>query len=144
MQRFLFLIFGFFLLTTAASADARSNMAGIVKSLEGVGFEWEPWGNDVCSRDDLCSILAGHIQVQAIARTVDVLPSSREPLDVYLLACSAVLAGLTGRDIESAMRSVSQVLVEASGGRAQQEFGAYRLVMKAPAANDVECSFYTP
>lgn len=144
MKRFWVAVFGFLALTAAVSADARSNMTIVVAGLESVGFEWEPWGNEMCARDDLCTILAGKIQIQAIGRNVDLMPTSQEPTDVYLLACSAVLAALTGRGIESAMKSVAAGFEQATGGQSRQDFGAFRLTMKAPAGSHLECGFLTP
>lgn len=144
MKRFLLVAVGLLALTATAGADARSNMSAIVDSLEAVGFEWEPWGNDVCARDDLCAILAGHIEIQAIGQSVDVFPTTQEPTDVYLLACSAVLSALTGHEMDAAMSSVALGMVQAASGRAVQDFGGYRFTISGQPGDDLECGFTTP
>lgn len=145
MLRILTVMVAILAATGTAQADARTSMTSIVESIEAIGFEWEPWGNDLCARDDLCAIMAGDIQIQAIGSSVDVMPSSQEPMDVYLLACTATLAGLTGRSTDSAMKSVGTGFADAArNGQYRVEFGAYTMIMRANSRGDLECSFRTP
>lgn len=124
----------------AAVGDSpRDNLKAAIVEIDAAGIPWEQFGQDLCRHEGFCAIEVGPLQVHAVGKTVEVLPSSQVAPEDALLLCSSILAGLSYRSPDSTMVSVSQAYLKAAiTGSHQEDFGRIRWSVSMDG-NDVGC-----